>query len=654
MSSDDDTRGGVSRHERRWASDTLTGKGVVARGLKWNEGEEEEEELVEVTLDFQDDVTVVLRSVEPAAPAPVGAPEAAFPSIKRSSSSRRLRHLFSQELKAEAVARARQFSHELKAELKRFSRSHGCRPATSTSSADPHLDAARALRRQQAQLDRTRSGAQKALKGLRFISAGGRSPAAGGGPDAWNQVEHNFERLAKDGFLHRTDFAQCIGMKDSKEFALELFDALSRRRRLKTEKISREDLHEFWLQITDESFDSRLQIFFDMVDKNEDGRITETEVKEIIMLSASANKLSRLREQAEEYAALIMEELDPERLGYIELWQLETLLLQRDTYLNYSQALSYTSQALSQNLQGLKKKNSFTKLSTKLVYYLQEHWRRLWLLTLWILIVVGLFLWKFFQYKRKAAFQIMGYCLLTAKGAAETLKFNMALVLLPVSRNTITSLRSTSLALFIPFDDNINFHKTIAAAIVIGVILHVGNHLACDFPRLISSQSYQYDLVKDDFGDGKPSYLKLLSGPEGITGIIMVVFMAIAFLLATRWFRRSLIKLPRPLDRLTGFNAFWYSHHIFVLVYVLLVVHGVFLYLVHPWYQKTTWMYLAVPVLLYAWERTLRAFRSGYFAVRLLKMDLLSKTNLTSFSRVTKCHLGTIRFGMWLYILGTS
>jgi respiratory burst oxidase len=40
---------------------------------------------------------------------------------------------------------------------------------------------------------------------------------------------------------------------------------------------------------------------------------------QIIMLSASANKLSRLKEQAEEYAALIMEELDPERLGYIEV-----------------------------------------------------------------------------------------------------------------------------------------------------------------------------------------------------------------------------------------------------------------------------------------------------------------------------------------------
>lgn len=37
------------------------------------------------------------------------------------------------------------------------------------------------------------------------------------------------------------------------------------------------------------------------------------------MLSASANKLSKLKEQASEYAALIMEELDVDRMGYIEV-----------------------------------------------------------------------------------------------------------------------------------------------------------------------------------------------------------------------------------------------------------------------------------------------------------------------------------------------
>ncbi|KAH9719360.1 Respiratory burst oxidase [Citrus sinensis] len=348
------------------------------------------------------------------------------------------------------------------------------------------------------------------------------------------------------------------------------------------------------------------------------------------MLSASANKLSRLKEQAEEYAALIMEELDPEGLGYIELWQLETLLLQKDTYLNYSQALSYTSQALSQNLQGLRKKNRIKRMSTEFLYYLQENWRRLWVLSLWILIMIGLFTWKFFQYKHKDAFHVMGYCLLTAKGAAETLKFNMALILLPVCRNTITWLRSTRLGFFVPFDDNINFHKTIAAAIVVGVILHVGNHLACDFPRLISSSESDYHrYLSSSFGKHKPTYWDLVKGAEGITGILMVIFMAIAFILATRWFRRNLIKLPKPFDRLTGFNAFWYSHHLFVIVYILLIVHGILLFLVHKWYLKTTWMYLAVPVLAYAGERTLRFFRSGFSTVRLLKVAIYPGNVLT-------------------------
>ncbi|KAI4326884.1 hypothetical protein L6164_019408 [Bauhinia variegata] len=635
---------GNPKHERRWASDSVPGEKAVSAGT--SPGTESNstaaEEFVEVTLDLQDDDTIVLRSVEPATVINVDdtvlvasgnetpASASRSPTIRRSSSNR-LRQ-FSQELKAEAVAKAKQFSQELKAELRRFSWSHG--HASRTMPAAPAQNvtgggfesalAARALRKQRAQLDRTRSGAQKALRGLKFISS------KSNGVDAWNEIQKNFDRLAKDGFLNRSDFAQCIGMRDSKEFALELFDALSRRRRLKVDKISRDELYEFWSQITDQSFDSRLQIFFDMVDKNEDGRIAEEEVKEIIMLSASANKLSRLKEQAEEYAALIMEELDPERLGYIELWQLETLLLQKDTYLNYSQALSYTSQALSQNLQGLRKRSPIRRMSRRLLYYLQENWRRIWVLTLWIAIMIGLFTWKFIQYQRKDAFVIMGYCLLTAKGAAETLKFNMALVLLPVCRNSITWLRSTKLAYIIPFDDNINFHKTIAAAIVIGIILHVGDHLACDFPKLVNSPEYVYEKrLKGVFGPHKPSYRDLVKGVEGVTGILMVILMAIAFTLATKWFRRNLIKLPKPFSRLTGFNAFWYSHHLFVIVYVLLVVHGVKLYLAHRWYHKTTWMYLAVPVLLYAGERTLRLFRSGFYTVRLIKVAIYPGNVLT-------------------------
>ncbi|KAJ6830427.1 putative respiratory burst oxidase-like protein A [Iris pallida] len=610
-------------HARRRGSDSsVDDPSSESAGTSFESAAPDATEFVEVTLDFQDDDTVVLRSVEPAAADETrlssSASASRTPSMARSSSYR-LRQ-FSQELKTEAVAKAR----HLKAELKRFSQSFKSAAAASSStsggaaaSAIESALAARAARKKRAELTRTKSGAQRAIRGLRFISG-----CKANGSDAWSVVQTNFEKLACEGLLSRSDFAQCIGMKDSKEFALELFDALNRRRKQQAEMISKDELYEFWSQISDQSFDSRLQIFFDMVDKNEDGRITEAEVKEIIMLSASANKLSRLKEQAEEYAALIMEELDPEGLGYIEIWQLETLLLQKDTYMSYSRALSFTSQALSQNLAGLRKRGPIRNLSTKAGYYFEENWKRMWVMGLWVGVMVALFTWKFVQYKNRYAFRVMGYCLPTAKGAAETLKLNMSLILLPVCRNTITWLRSTRLSRALPFDDNINFHKTIAAAIVVGVILHAGNHLTCDFPRLEASSEGLYKQLKPFFGDDKPTYGKLVRGPEGVTGILMLLLMSVSFVLATRWFRRNQLKLPRPLNRLSGFNAFWYSHHLFVVVYVLLIIHGQFLYLVNEWYRKSTWMYLSVPVLLYAGERILRALRSGYHSVRLLKVAM--------------------------------
>lgn len=231
-------RGLAATHQRRWASDTVPANAVVSSASSPGTESNSAEEYVEVTIDLQDDDTIVLRSVEPAAKViniddglGTETPSSASrsPTMKRSSSNR-LRQ-FSQELKAEAVAKAKQFSQELRAELRRFSWSHG--HASRVLSASTSLSAqnggglsgfdsalaARALRKQRAQLDRTRSGAQKALRGLRFIS---NNNSKTNGVDAWNEVQRNFDKLAKDGFLYRADFAQCIGSSSS-SLSLKVF-----------------------------------------------------------------------------------------------------------------------------------------------------------------------------------------------------------------------------------------------------------------------------------------------------------------------------------------------------------------------------------------------------------------------------------------------
>ncbi|KAH1074762.1 hypothetical protein J1N35_027090 [Gossypium stocksii] len=469
--------------------------------------------------------------------------------------------------------------------------------------------------RKPARFDRTKSAAAHALMGLKFISKN----ECGHG---WEAVEKRFDDItaSNNGVLPRSRFGECIGM-ESKEFALQLFDALARKRNIHGDSIDKAHLKEFWDQISNQSFDARLQTFFDMVDKDADGRITEQEVKEIISLSASANRLSNIQKQAEEYAALIMEELDPDRLGYIMINNLEMLLLQAPNQSVRGESRKL-SQMLSQKLKPTYDGNPVRRFCRNAKYFLQDNWQRAWVMVLWIAVMCGLFAYKYIEYQRREdVFKVLGNCVCFAKGAAETIKLNMALILLPVCRNTLTWLRNkTKLGVVVPFDDNLNFHKVIAVGVAFGVAIHGIAHLACDFPRLLHATPDEYVLMEQYFGEQAKSYWHFVEHVEGITGVLMVILMAIAFTLAAPCFRRGRINLPKHLKKLSGFNAFWYSHHLFVIVYTLLIVHGIKLFLTKKWYKKTTWMYLAVPIILYSCERLTRLLRSSIKAVTIQKV----------------------------------
>ncbi|CAN6343180.1 unnamed protein product [Urochloa humidicola] len=497
-----------------------------------------------------------------------------------------------------------------------------------------------------ARLDRSVTGAASALRGLQFLNQATVT-------EGWPEVEKRFHRLAVDGYLLRTRFGQCIGMVGSEEFAEQIFDALARRRGITAQVLTKDQVREFWEQLSDPGFDAKLRTFFDMVDKNADGQITEEELKEVLTLTASANKLSKILERVDEYTALIMEELDPDNLGYIEIANLESLLLQPPSQAQ-SRLVTHSSnisQLISQKLAPAPNRNPLHRAATSLLYFLEDNWKRVWVMSLWLAINAALFTWKFIAYRRHPTFNVMGYCVCVAKGGAETTKFNMALILLPVCRNTITWLRSrTRLGAAVPFNDNINFHKVVAGGVAVGVALHAVTHLTCDFPRLLHASAAAYEPMKAYFGQRRiPNYWWFVKGVEGITGVIMVVLMVIAYTLAHPWFRRGRLSEGNPLRRLSGFNMFWYSHHLFVIVYIAFVVHGVCLYINRTWYKQTTWMYLAIPVLLYAGERVLRALRShGLTTVRVEKVAVYPGNVIAI--HMSKPHGFTYKSGQYIYV----
>lgn len=226
----------------------------------------------------------------------------------------------------------------------------------------------------------------------------------------------------------------------------------------------------------------------------------------MIVLSASANKLSKLKAHAATYAALVMKELDPDNFGYIEviyyynglfnfsikvqepigedleteaeqyhhlynlllqISQLETLVRGLVSRPQGSERTFRRSHGLAKTMMPRLHRNRVHRCVSSTAEFIQENWKKIWILSLWAMLNIALAAWKFEQYRRRSAFQVMGYCVCIAKAAAETLKLNMALILIPVCRNTLTRLRSTALSSVFPFDDNINFHKVIIEAFLL-------------------------------------------------------------------------------------------------------------------------------------------------------------------------------------------
>ncbi|XP_061963966.1 putative respiratory burst oxidase homolog protein H [Populus nigra] len=467
-------------------------------------------------------------------------------------------------------------------------------------------------------MERTASSAARGLKSLRFLDR----TVTGKEMDAWRSIERRFDQFAVDERLPKDKFGICIGLGDSKEFAGEIFDAIARRKNIFTANgITKDELKLFWEDMTKQDLDSRLGIFFDMCDKNGDGRLSEEEVKEIIVLSASANKLTNLKQYAAVYAALIMEELDPDHLGYIGLWQLETLL--REMVNNEDQIttkLNRSTHTLTRAMIPRRYRTPVTKSLSLSVEYIHENWRSIWVMTLWLAVNLALFIWKFKEFEKSPLFKISSYCVCLAKASAETLKLNMALILLPVCRRTLTKLRSSFLGTFIPFDDNINFHKNIALAIVIATVAHTLAHMLCNIPLLSSCPKDKFMAYAGPlFNYQQPTYWFFIRSSVGVTGILIILVMGFSFTLATHYFRKNVVKLPGAFHKLAGFNAFWYAHQLLALAYLLCFLHGYFLIFEKPWYAKTTWMYLIGPVVFYATERISTKYQEHHHQVDVIK-----------------------------------
>ncbi|XP_036624858.1 NADPH oxidase 3 [Trichosurus vulpecula] len=196
-----------------------------------------------------------------------------------------------------------------------------------------------------------------------------------------------------------------------------------------------------------------------------------------------------------------------------------------------------------------------------------------------------LFIDTFRWYEEEDAFLytrvILGSALAWARASAICLNYNCMLILLPVSRNFISFLRGTIICCRGPWkkqlDKSLKFHKLVAYAIAIHATIHIVAHVvnmeryhigqskeAGELPNKLSylgnnpNESYLNPIRKYDTN----LITEFLTTIAGVTGLVISVVLILIM--------TSSIEIIRQ----ASYELFWYTHHMFVIFFIVLIIHG--------------------------------------------------------------------------------
>ncbi|XP_056468235.1 NADPH oxidase 4 [Gadus chalcogrammus] len=191
-------------------------------------------------------------------------------------------------------------------------------------------------------------------------------------------------------------------------------------------------------------------------------------------------------------------------------------------------------------------------------------------LILWLGANTWLFLRTFLTYSTGQQYyylyKMLGLGLCISRASASVLNLNCSLVLLPMCRSLLTCLRGThtlsSRGTRRLLDKSKTFHVACGIAICIFSVVHVSAHLVnvVNFSAFYSEDLPALNLARYL---GEDPRMIILTTVPGITGVLLVVILFLMFTASSYCIR------------LSNYEIFWYTHNLFIVFYIILMVHMV-------------------------------------------------------------------------------
>ncbi|XP_069723286.1 dual oxidase 2 isoform X3 [Phaenicophaeus curvirostris] len=201
--------------------------------------------------------------------------------------------------------------------------------------------------------------------------------------------------------------------------------------------------------------------------------------------------------------------------------------------------------------------------------------------------------------------------IIISRGSAACISFMYSYILLTMCRNLITVLRETFLNHYIPFDAAVDFHRWVAMAALIFSVLHTAGHVVNVYifsvtPLSVLSCLFSSVFMNDGSQLPQKYYWWFFQTIPGMTGVLLLVILAVMYVFATHHFRR------------VSFQGFWITHHLYVLLYVLIIIHGSYALIQQPRFH----IYFIIPALIYSADKLFSLSRKKV-EISVVKAELL-------------------------------
>ena len=435
--------------------------------------------------------------------------------------------------------------------------------------------------------------------------------------------DNSIVKVAEIGVLEceltRSEFAAALGLRSDQEFVEKVFPLVDKDN---NGTVSYREFLNFMVVYSSGSFSNKLSLIFNMYDHDKSGSLDVSEIKVMI------------RSMLEMVSASI---------GPAELDQLLTSLfklanLQVKTELTFEEFKTVMSRYESDidrarlevqsgdvTLKITTKGKSFTARPHENRYlvikrHIENNRLQLFYSTMYVLAALLLFTERFITYSRYKFHtgypQLLGYSLSFTRGSAAVLMFNFPIFLLLMCKNTLTHIRRTFLKRLIPIDSNRTAHIVLGYVTLLFIIIHVVGHAYNFYMISTLSPDHLGCLMPKTWlsGTSQATVTGLIFGTiTGITGILLVLCLVTMFIFSTEYSRNHL------------YRYFWWTHHLYPVVLLLIVLHGTARLLQEPSFHY----YLLGPALLFTFDKMMSVSRNKR-EIPLLQANILPSevTNL--------------------------